>query len=210
MIGLPCISSCEVRENVITIPFSNVMVKMTASTDDSLETGGSVWHAAMALANYMLYNREKFRNKVVVELGSGCGLCGLLAGLLGAKHVIFTDIPEGENNITENIKLNKHQSGCKFSFVPLLFGEDLDCMRRRLFDRGVITADQEFIVDIVLASDVGYDVSHHEPLLETLRSFLISSDSSRTPHGILAEEGKHITASATQHAAMVMEDRVTL
>jgi hypothetical protein len=26
----------------------------------------------------------------------------------------------------------------------------------------------------------------------------------------LAEEGKHITASATQHAAMVMEDRVTL
>ena len=42
----------------------------------------------------------------VLELGAGCGLCGLVCGHLGADEVAITDlVPRLNDNIRENIKL---------------------------------------------------------------------------------------------------------
>ena len=56
-------------------------------------TGGTVWEASQALARVLIAHPAEFwrRNRRVVELGCGCGLCGLVSAALGAQEVVLTD-----------------------------------------------------------------------------------------------------------------------
>lgn len=51
----------------------------------------------------------KVRSKSVLELGSGCGLVGIAAGLLGAKEVTMTDLEYSLPLMRENMNLNMKQ-----------------------------------------------------------------------------------------------------
>jgi predicted nicotinamide N-methyase len=52
-----------------------------------------VWEASQALARVLVAQPTEFWdcNRRVVELGCGCGLCGIVAAGLGAHEVILTD-----------------------------------------------------------------------------------------------------------------------
>ena len=52
-----------------------------------------MWEASQALARVLVAQPAEFweRNRRVVELGCGCGLCGLVAAGLGAHEVVLTD-----------------------------------------------------------------------------------------------------------------------
>jgi len=58
---------------------------------------GTVWDAGVALAYAMpqllVGDQHGWHGAIVIELGSGTGLCGIHAALLGASQVTLTDLP---------------------------------------------------------------------------------------------------------------------
>ncbi|CAN0443028.1 unnamed protein product, partial [Hapterophycus canaliculatus] len=68
--------------------------------------GGDVWCAALLLSAWLLENPEVVRGLDVLELGSGLGLCGIVAGYL-AKSVTLTDyVDELIVNLHHNVDMN--------------------------------------------------------------------------------------------------------
>lgn len=53
----------------------------------------TVWSAAVVMAEWMVQVPELWKDRTVVELGSGCGLLGILAAKLGAHSVHLSDLP---------------------------------------------------------------------------------------------------------------------
>ncbi|OQR85008.1 hypothetical protein ACHHYP_12443 [Achlya hypogyna] len=67
--------------------------------------GTLVWEAAELLSNYML-NELDVSSLRVLELGAGLGVPGMVAGLLGAQHVVLTEQPELVPLLRTNIRRN--------------------------------------------------------------------------------------------------------
>jgi predicted nicotinamide N-methyase len=68
--------------------------------------GWKVWGTALLLSSRIVEVKESFIDSRVLELGSGCGLCGLLAVKLGASEVVLSDcVPDILENLCENILL---------------------------------------------------------------------------------------------------------
>ena len=67
-----------------------------------------MWPASVLLARWAVEERELLRDKVVIELGAGCGLPGLAAAVYcDCKEVHITDIHEPTlKNAIYNINLN--------------------------------------------------------------------------------------------------------
>jgi predicted nicotinamide N-methyase len=68
--------------------------------------GTQVWSAALIMGDYILHNKSIFQDGVVLELGSGCGLIGILASKM-AKHCYCTDVGDNvlgicQKNIDQN------------------------------------------------------------------------------------------------------------
>lgn len=55
------------------------------------KVGGDVWSAALLLSAWLLTNPEVIRDQAILELGSGLGLCGIVAGYL-SESVILTGL----------------------------------------------------------------------------------------------------------------------
>ena len=81
-------------------------LRHTAEAQDG-DTGVAVWDAAVFLAKYLETHTELSRSKVVLELGSGLGLCGLSALVCGASRVVLTDLEYILPSTRFNIDLNK-------------------------------------------------------------------------------------------------------
>jgi methylase of polypeptide subunit release factors len=62
------------------------------------------------LARWLFENREFYSNKTVCDVGSGTGIQGIVTGLFGARHVIFTDVGQSayENTIDNARKFLKY------------------------------------------------------------------------------------------------------
>ena len=74
-------------------------------------TAYNVWTAALVLAQY-LARSETFaqcvsRGDRVLELGSGLGVCGILAGKLGARVALSDFVPKVLDNLAESIRSNE-------------------------------------------------------------------------------------------------------
>ncbi|XP_071093042.1 electron transfer flavoprotein beta subunit lysine methyltransferase-like [Haliotis cracherodii] len=50
------------------------------------------WPGGQAVTRYILDNRDKFRQRTVLDVGSGCGASAIAAALCGAKTVVANDI----------------------------------------------------------------------------------------------------------------------
>lgn len=75
---------------------------------DSDSTAFTVWDGSVLLAEYLKkYPVETVKRRNVLELGSGCGLVGLTAAVLGAKYVYLSDLPEAIPLLEENIQVNQ-------------------------------------------------------------------------------------------------------
>ncbi len=82
--------------HTLSIPLCRRTFRITAvrSVDDLLTESTSAddipfwavpWHAAVGLCEVLCERREQIRGKRVLELGTGLGLCGLVARWLGAE-----------------------------------------------------------------------------------------------------------------------------
>ncbi|KAI8542613.1 hypothetical protein RHMOL_Rhmol08G0151000 [Rhododendron molle] len=93
-------------------------------------TGAVLWDSGVVLGKFLEHAVESgmmlLRGKKVVELGSGCGLVGCIAALLGAK-VTLTDLPDRLRLLRKNIETNLYGDVRGSAAVSeLIWGEEPD------------------------------------------------------------------------------------
>ncbi|KAL5720101.1 hypothetical protein ACHQM5_012801 [Ranunculus cassubicifolius] len=128
-------------------------------------TGAVMWDSGIVLAKFLEHSVDSgsllLQSKKVIELGSGCGLVGCIAALLGAQ-VILTDLPDRLRLLKKNVETNVISTGSRAaqgsaSVRELIWGDDLD---PDLIDPPP---------DYVIASDVIYSEEPVTDLLDTLK-----------------------------------------
>ncbi|KAK2584931.1 hypothetical protein KPH14_002526 [Odynerus spinipes] len=126
--------------------------------------GLQVWRGALLLADYILSNPNLFRQKVIMELGSGVGLTSIVASFV-AKEVICTDINLGEilKLVQRNFMRNISYVKCKFhveelNFLNLEWSKSLE--------------EKVNMTDIFIAADVIYDDVITDGFVTTLGKLL--------------------------------------
>ncbi|GAA0146818.1 hypothetical protein LIER_06680 [Lithospermum erythrorhizon] len=123
-------------------------------------TGSVMWDSGVVLGKFLEHAVETgnilLQNKKVVELGSGCGLAGCIAALLGAQ-VILTDLPDRLRLLKKNVEVNLYGDVRGSATVDeLTWGDDLD------------PHFTQPMPDFVLGSDVIYSEGAVTDLLKTL------------------------------------------
>ncbi|KDP45830.1 hypothetical protein JCGZ_17437 [Jatropha curcas] len=124
-------------------------------------TGSVMWDSGVILGKFLEHAVDSkmlvLQGKKVVELGSGCGLVGCIAALLGAQ-VTLTDLPDRLRLLKKNIEANLGHGDVRGSAVvkELIWGNepDQDLM--------------EPLPDYIVGSDVIYSEGAVMDLLETL------------------------------------------
>lgn len=122
-----------------------------------------VWDASIVLARYLIHQSEKdskfLKDKNVLELGAGLGLCGMTAAVLGAKFVLLTDLSEAvpllKHNIDKNNKKFNKESQVEVSTLTWSLEEAEKLVKDKTFD-------------FVLVADCIYYEESINPLIETL------------------------------------------
>lgn len=124
-------------------------------------TGSVMWDSGVVLGKFLEHAVDSgmllLHGKKIVELGSGCGLVGCIAALMGAQ-VILTDLPDRLRLLKKNIENNLRHGDLRGSAVvtELTWGD---------------VPDQDLIQplpDYVLGSDVIYSEGAVGDLLDTL------------------------------------------
>ncbi|KAL8134941.1 hypothetical protein AgCh_009814 [Apium graveolens] len=136
------------------------ILQSPSSLDTPGVTGSVMWDSGVVLAKFLEHAVDTslihLRHKKVVELGSGCGLVGCIAALLGA-HVLLTDLPDRlkllKKNVQENLYGNVRGSA---TVIELTWG---DHPHPTLINPSP---------DYVLGSDVIYSEEAVIDLIETL------------------------------------------
>ncbi|KAK9199892.1 hypothetical protein WN944_015086 [Citrus x changshan-huyou] len=94
-------------------------------------TGSVMWDSGVVLGKFLEHAVDSgmllLHGKKIVELGSGCGLVGCIAALLGAQ-VILTDLPDRLRLLKKNIQNNLRHGDLRGSAVvtELTWGDDPD------------------------------------------------------------------------------------
>ena len=112
---------------------------------------------------------ELVKGRRILELGSGCGLGGMVCAMSGAKKVVMTDlksvIPLTRGNLARNHR-EIQRGGCEIEVAELEWGvTDLKHFTSQRFD-------------LIIASEVIYENIHSDLLVDVLRK-LLSNDSVR-------------------------------
>ena len=81
-------------------------IQIHDGSERSLGTGLNTWDGAVVLAKYLEANPHLVAGKRVLELGSGTGLAGIAAAMLGAEVSVLTDLEYTMENLRLNIRNN--------------------------------------------------------------------------------------------------------
>ncbi|CAL9240517.1 unnamed protein product [Arabidopsis halleri] len=124
-------------------------------------TGSVMWDSGVVLGKFLEHSVDSkvlsLEGKKIVELGSGCGLVGCIAALLGG-NVVLTDLPDRLRLLKKNIQTNLHRGNTRGSAIvqELVWGDDPDLDLIEPFP------------DYVLGSDVIYSEEAVHHLVKTL------------------------------------------
>ncbi|KAL2247062.1 UNVERIFIED_CONTAM: EEF1A lysine methyltransferase 3 [Sesamum indicum] len=113
----------------------------------------------------LLPNERRLR---LLELGSGTGLVGIAAAALLGARVTLTDLPHVLPNLQFNVDSNAgilelHWGAVEVAALPWGDIQQMEAVGRDEYD-------------VILGSDVVYHDHLYEPLLETLKFFLLGSE----------------------------------
>eukprot|EP00929_Paragymnodinium_shiwhaense_P080147 TRINITY_DN41786_c0_g1_i1.p1 TRINITY_DN41786_c0_g1~~TRINITY_DN41786_c0_g1_i1.p1 ORF type:complete len:699 (-),score=159.02 TRINITY_DN41786_c0_g1_i1:46-2094(-) len=140
--------------------------------------GGRVWPSALLASGWLRKRSMKqppLKGQRAFEIGAGTGTCGLVAAAHGADHVLLTDgdarvLPLLRKNVDDFVR-RREASGRPCSDIKVA---KLDISSRSAVDEFV--AEHGGAFDIVICSDVVYDYSILEPLLEACAALLGDGD----------------------------------
>ena len=130
------------------------------------DVGLQVWRGALLIADLLVSDPSLVRSSTVLELGCGCGLCGLLAARLGADEVFLTDVGDGVlNNASRNVLDNGCAERAHVRRLDWLEPwrcradeeEQADDGTRDAFDWGAADVEALRRTRLILAADTVYD-----------------------------------------------------
>ncbi len=119
-------------------------------SDPTLPYWAFTWSGGLALASHLLARPDEVAGKTVLDVGSGSGLCALVAARAGAAFVHAVDVdPMSEAAVA----LNAHASDVRIKF-----------------SRADILDEPPPAVDVILAGDVSYEEAMAGRMISWLRS----------------------------------------
>uniref|UniRef100_A0A0N5A2G4 Methyltransferase-domain-containing protein n=1 Tax=Parastrongyloides trichosuri TaxID=131310 RepID=A0A0N5A2G4_PARTI len=133
-------------------------------------TGLSSWQAASILASYILYDVEfnlkhNFRDKKILEIGSGCGLTGIAIKIF--NNPSFINLTDGNEIVLKQLEYNVQVNDLSFESDNIAVS--------------YLNWEEEYrddiIYDYIIAADVVYDPSILSSLLKTISKLLQSNTS---------------------------------
>ncbi|XP_040315007.1 methyltransferase-like protein 22 [Herpailurus yagouaroundi] len=153
-------------------PWDIVRIEHTMATPLE-DVGKQVWRGALLLADYILFQRDLFQGRTVLELGAGTGLASIIAATV-ARTVYCTDVGADLLAMCQrNIALNGHLTAAGGGVVKV---KELDWLRDDLCTDPEVpfSWSQEDVSDlyshttILLAAEVFYDDDLTDALFKTL------------------------------------------
>lgn len=124
-----------------------------------VQSGQYLWPAAQHLSKYFIDHWSEFQSELVIELGSGAGLCGLVVSKLGDRthKVVLTDHDPGCLEILqENITINNCEQNCQKEYLQ--WGNSLIQFKDFLSSSSLL----------LIGSDLLYCSSVVQPVFETV------------------------------------------
>nr|XP_031543075.1 methyltransferase-like protein 22 isoform X7 [Vicugna pacos] len=119
------------------------------------DVGKQVWRGALLLADYVLFQRDLFQGRTVLELGGGTGLASIIAATV-ARTVYCTDVGADLLAMCQrNVALNSHLTAAGDPEVPFSWSEE-------------DVSDLYGHTTILLAAEVFYDDDLTDALFKTL------------------------------------------
>ncbi|GCB64858.1 EEF1A lysine methyltransferase 3-like [Scyliorhinus torazame] len=135
--------------------FCGHALKITRDFSNNLGISAIIWEAGLVLCRYFEQEKISFSGKKVIELGSGTGIVGILAVLLGGD-VTLTDqsmvLDQIKFNVTNNIPGPIQQQA---KVAALVWGENQDQFPTNF--------------DFILGSDIVYSSRDFPALIQTLQ-----------------------------------------
>jgi len=123
--------------------------------------GHYIWPSSIVMAEFIWFNKEKWKNKKIIELGAGTGLPGLLMGKL-CGHMTLTEKPENVEILKmypEAVQRNQIDQK-KVEILPLKWGI------LRWEDHSAWESIKDY--DYIIAADCFYEPSDFEDILVTV------------------------------------------
>ncbi|KAG2071955.1 hypothetical protein BDR04DRAFT_1097626 [Suillus decipiens] len=142
----------------LTFPVDSPLVSISLKIDASHGCGGIAWPAGEVLSNYIAFRGIGYlQGKKIVEVGSGTGLVGLVAGALGGT-VWITDQAPLLGIMQQNVTLNNLQS----------------CVSVRELNWGETLPSDMPTPELILAADCVYFEPAFPLLVQTLSEMAVS------------------------------------
>lgn len=142
----------------LTFPVDSPLVSISLKVDASHGCGGIAWPAGEVLSNYIAFRGvEYLQGKNIVEVGSGTGLVGLVAGALGGT-VWITDQAPLLGIMQQNVSLNNLQS----------------CVSVRELNWGETPPSDIPLPELILAADCVYFEPAFPLLVQTLSEMAVN------------------------------------
>jgi predicted nicotinamide N-methyase len=190
-----------VKEVLIESPANGPPIKLSLTLigedPGHRQSGHYLWPAAQFLAEYLAQHWAIYHSSLVIELGSGIGLCGILCSCLGDRkqRVILTDYDPG---CLELLNINIANNNCQ---------EVASTQFLQWGSVGVVTEIMEQVTGVgpplLIGSDLLYCTEVVRPLFETIAQFLKKKESTATALTGAAltdraplEEGQFLLASS--------------
>lgn len=125
-------------------------------------------------SNYIINNWSRVCSNIIIELGSGCGLCGIVTSQMkGVEYALMTDYDPGALEIiNSNITMNKSHEEMKYQVELLEWGTAIPyCITKELSN--VEYKCENVYSMLILGTDLLYSVDIVEPLVQTVNKFLL-------------------------------------
>ncbi|KAI7884384.1 hypothetical protein K492DRAFT_173990 [Lichtheimia hyalospora FSU 10163] len=150
-------TSRECERQLIVGP-NNKIIKIHESTGHTM--AHHVWDCGIWLCHYLAHYSPSKQYNHVLELGSGTAIAGLYAAhALAPALMCLTDLPEAVSSIKNNVALQQWDKHQKVLVEALEWGKDQQVMENEH-------------LDLVIISDLLYNQSSHDVLIDTLRRLM--------------------------------------
>lgn len=154
---LPFMEHFNTQERIVSL---KGLPNITITQDwNSFGVAAVVWEAALILGTFLQSIQDQIQGKNVLELGSGTGICGIIASILGA-NVTLTDLENCMSLCERNVEINLNATVHGFQMKPLDWTEDLEKNWSGI------------VYDYIIGADLVYIEELFEDLVRTFEHFV--------------------------------------